>query len=105
MIHDWVLPSSQFAFRLSRKDCVWTPPGCVCVLRCTCHRAERCWEAWQANPAVESFKESCHLRRNCGDTERAATVNCSKSAATPRDRKSTRLNSSHSQISYAVFCL
>src|SRR5256886_5771095 len=27
------------------------------------------------------------------------------SAAPPRDRKSTRLNSSHSQISYAVFCL
>src|SRR2546430_4150455 len=24
---------------------------------------------------------------------------------TPQDRKSTRLNSSHSQISYAVFCL
>src|SRR5205085_11362839 len=27
------------------------------------------------------------------------------SAAIERDRKSTRLNSSHSQISYAVFCL
>src|SRR5256886_11966391 len=26
-------------------------------------------------------------------------------AGHPRDRKSTRLNSSHSQISYAVFCL
>src|SRR5256886_13504509 len=26
-------------------------------------------------------------------------------AAAQRDRKSTRLNSSHSQISYAVFCL
>src|SRR5688572_31402815 len=26
-------------------------------------------------------------------------------ATTARDRKSTRLNSSHSQISYAVFCL
>src|SRR2546430_12768943 len=26
-------------------------------------------------------------------------------AADPTDRKSTRLNSSHSQISYAVFCL
>src|SRR2546427_3377439 len=26
-------------------------------------------------------------------------------APTRRDRKSTRLNSSHSQISYAVFCL
>src|SRR5205085_7768541 len=28
-----------------------------------------------------------------------------KSAPGPTDRKSTRLNSSHSQISYAVFCL
>src|SRR5688572_31706525 len=26
-------------------------------------------------------------------------------AIAPQDRKSTRLNSSHSQISYAVFCL
>src|SRR5689334_24731432 len=26
-------------------------------------------------------------------------------SAAPRDRKSTRLNSSHSSISYAVFCL
>src|SRR2546430_7091532 len=31
---------------------------------------------------------------------------CSEaSAGAQRDRKSTRLNSSHSQISYAVFCL
>src|SRR2546430_11608863 len=29
----------------------------------------------------------------------------SPTASTGRDRKSTRLNSSHSQISYAVFCL
>src|SRR2546430_9738827 len=28
-----------------------------------------------------------------------------RNAAAPTDRKSTRLNSSHSQISYAVFCL
>src|SRR2546430_3193077 len=28
-----------------------------------------------------------------------------KTKSAPRDRKSTRLNSSHSQISYAVFCL
>src|SRR2546427_4230868 len=28
-----------------------------------------------------------------------------RSRTRPRDRKSTRLNSSHSQISYAVFCL
>src|SRR2546430_6125132 len=30
---------------------------------------------------------------------------CPRRRCEPRDRKSTRLNSSHSQISYAVFCL
>src|SRR5579885_3711839 len=30
---------------------------------------------------------------------------CSTRAGRPRDRKSTRLNSSHVSISYAVFCL
>src|SRR5205085_11721576 len=36
-----------------------------------------------------------------------ATVSSSAAISEPscRDRKSTRLNSSHSQISYAVFCL
>src|SRR5688572_30923367 len=32
-------------------------------------------------------------------------TNIFRPALTPTDRKSTRLNSSHSQISYAVFCL
>src|SRR2546430_11463723 len=36
-----------------------------------------------------------------GGRDRAPTAD----AAADRDRKSTRLNSSHSQISYAVFCL
>src|SRR2546427_2539826 len=35
-------------------------------------------------------------------TRRGSTM---VSKASGRDRKSTRLNSSHSQISYAVFCL
>src|SRR2546430_9814907 len=34
-----------------------------------------------------------------------AVVGLSGELAAERDRKSTRLNSSHSQISYAVFCL
>src|SRR5688572_31942899 len=38
--------------------------------------------------------------------ERGTTSGWAPGVATPdRDRKSTRLNSSHSQISYAVFCL
>src|SRR5688572_30891277 len=34
-----------------------------------------------------------------------AVPSCPRLRALPPDRKSTRLNSSHSQISYAVFCL
>src|SRR5206468_4969442 len=37
--------------------------------------------------------------------DRAAACLESRTTATDRDRKSTRLNSSHDQISYAVFCL
>src|SRR2546430_11704471 len=40
------------------------------------------------------------IKLNPGATAPLTTVNLSS-----RDRKSTRLNSSHSQISYAVFCL
>src|SRR2546427_3793083 len=44
-------------------------------------------------------------------SEKACAVSCrsiaapASAAASRPDRKSTRLNSSHSQISYAVFCL
>src|SRR6266567_5736755 len=37
--------------------------------------------------------------------QREATVAVDLARARSTDRKSTRLNSSHSQISYAVFCL
>src|SRR3712207_8297043 len=48
-----------------------------------------------------------------GDSCRASRVHCTCSGGCtdfclqtgPRDRKSTRLNSSHANISYAVFCL
>src|SRR2546430_13462685 len=47
--------------------------------------------------------------RNSSSSAEAPTHNASRrvpvSTWTRQDRKSTRLNSSHSQISYAVFCL
>src|SRR2546427_8198608 len=36
---------------------------------------------------------------------KSAQLGCTNTSHATRDRKSTRLNSSHSQISYAVFCL
>src|SRR2546430_13702784 len=43
--------------------------------------------------------------RSCRARDRPARRACARGPAPRRDRKSTRLNSSHSQISYAVFCL
>src|SRR2546430_4341508 len=50
----------------------------------------------------ENFYEAVFesLRLGAGSREQGAVR-----AAATADRKSTRLNSSHSQISYAVFCL
>src|SRR2546430_11839898 len=41
----------------------------------------------------------------CNRKSRVGFVYARAHLRTSRDRKSTRLNSSHSQISYAVFCL
>src|SRR2546427_4532314 len=52
---------------------------------------------WQAHVGVRSAKTV--LGKN------ARTLIDPSGITSLRDRKSTRLNSSHSQISYAVFCL
>src|SRR2546430_12155662 len=46
-----------------------------------------------------------HDREIDQDGQRAGEHTINPPAQGPSDRKSTRLNSSHSQISYAVFCL
>src|SRR5689334_24018312 len=46
--------------------------------------------------------DECAERRHPWDAWRRTQV---APEPTPQDRKSTRLNSSHSSISYAVFCL
>src|SRR2546422_3949335 len=48
-----------------------------------------------ASPSAPASSRSCSLR-NAGRPGRVTSA---------RDRKSTRLNSSHGYISYAVFCL
>src|SRR5205085_11172936 len=45
-----------------------------------------------------------HIAASAARTRSHESWYCGKGRTTP-DRKSTRLNSSHSQISYAVFCL
>src|SRR3712207_8282727 len=57
----------------------------------------------QAAGANQQLLQSQHL---FGGTQRVLTQVREKAAGTEAtDRKSTRLNSSHANISYAVFCL
>src|SRR2546428_5510854 len=59
-----------------------------------------------------SVKSDCRRPlRACGSPmppqskEASLSRGCDRPGGSARDRKSTRLNSSHDQISYAVFCL
>src|SRR2546430_11465683 len=61
-------------------------------------------------PALNANAQGCHLTACANPEPRGPQpANGCESACIHRgglrDRKSTRLNSSHSQISYAVFCL
>src|SRR3712207_9259040 len=44
-------------------------------------------------------------RNRVASARDSGSARSSRASATRRDRKSTRLNSSHANISYAVFCL
>src|SRR5690349_22324445 len=62
-------------------------------------------------PRSTLFPYTTLFRSNTGPPARPARRSASRNAARPAapgsgiDRKSTRLNSSHVEISYAVFCL
>src|SRR3712207_7483085 len=51
----------------------------------------------------EADKRPTAVERSCCSIASSST--CSASSGVAADRKSTRLNSSHANISYAVFCL
>src|SRR2546427_8958293 len=73
-----------------------------------------CEDAWHPEPARAAAQAGAQLLAVINaspfhegkQAEREATL-AARACETglPLDRKSTRLNSSHSQISYAVFCL
>src|SRR5256886_8745287 len=54
---------------------------------------------------AEFFENAAHLGGEDADRTENPGTPTNREAILRRDRKSTRLNSSHSQISYAVFCL
>src|SRR5688572_31290153 len=67
---------------------------------------EDAWLAPGTRDGVETRSARRYIRRQYSDREHESPAASElEMAGVRRDRKSTRLNSSHSQISYAVFCL
>src|SRR2546430_7667461 len=61
---------------------------------------------WTRQQAIDYLKQNTpNAETDCIDSINRYIVMPSQATAYKIDRKSTRLNSSHSQISYAVFCL
>src|SRR5690606_2592436 len=54
---------------------------------------------------LDALLNACVTTFTTGDTDAAADEHAVRHHFVVRDRKSTRLNSSHVKISYAVFCL
>src|SRR5215813_8131510 len=58
-------------------------------------------------PGHGAWRRSCQRARMRSTLDKPASLarTCVRDTHAPEDRKSTRLNSSHVRISYAVFCL
>src|SRR5690349_25157752 len=69
---------------------IYTSPA---IITLSLHDALPISQGCQWEPVERAHGDVVEQQRGCGDRERH------------RDRKSTRLNSSHVEISYAVFCL
>src|SRR2546430_7471087 len=61
------------------------------------------FKSWGKRDPIGLYEE--YLKERGVAPQRLADIEADITAEVERDRKSTRLNSSHSQISYAVFCL
>src|SRR5690606_41452709 len=76
------------------------PHACAVEVACVLGRLDRCGEVVDDEPADARLDHLRHRTAAEGDDRRAA-----RHRFDHEDRKSTRLNSSHVKISYAVFCL
>src|SRR3712207_6894879 len=60
---------------------------------------------YRMNAVVNERRKWADLARDCGRPVSAPATAEEEALPVTEDRKSTRLNSSHANISYAVFCL
>src|SRR2546428_9450127 len=88
----------------------WTSPYTIAVYVAVASYADFKNAKNGAHPSLAQIaaRSKVSRRQVCTELQRMATHGCitwDKGHSGWGDRKSTRLNSSHDQISYAVFCL
>src|SRR2546427_13066503 len=97
MVHCYsTLPSIVFFFLMIRR-----PPRSTLFPYTTLFRSQRSRVGKRDGARGLADGDLAHPSRDARSPDRHGL----RSLRSLRDRKSTRLNSSHSQISYAVFCL
>src|SRR5947209_18239589 len=81
----------------------------VCLLDRVSHYFDLCVLFFTDTATTEIYTLSLHdalpISRWAPPSPTGWLRSCRSTSGSPRDRKSTRLNSSHANISYAVFCL
>src|SRR5437667_6535897 len=86
-----------------------SPPGRACgravPLRLGSETADTSWRLSRTRPLHEIAHRSWQFMLQLARTVENLARDVCADIARPADRKSTRLNSSHITISYAVFCL
>src|SRR2546430_12109101 len=78
------------------------PPRSTLFPYTTLFRSLKKPDSTTSRPVASEVQEDSRSGDTIPSSERSSKMS---HRSRPRDRKSTRLNSSHSQISYAVFCL
>src|SRR3712207_6929888 len=80
------------------------PPRSTLFPYTTLFRSQRRWPLVRGRGVDEVAREARRLHEHLAPSDALLDVGPGH-AITRQDRKSTRLNSSHANISYAVFCL
>src|SRR3712207_8743393 len=83
------------------------PPRSTLFPYTTLFRSRYCFDNTVGDNHCECFRPSCYCHHILFQENKVIEKHTSlyTKSGTNQDRKSTRLNSSHANISYAVFCL
>src|SRR5947209_13430242 len=97
--------TDSYVARVVRRCTYWIGCRFVFFFFSSRRRHTRYWRDWSSDVCSSDLIAEIPRHRFYEVTDSSAPRSFSGLTAEEQDRKSTRLNSSHANISYAVFCL